>query len=229
MKHRVIGIAALLIVLAGLGFFWLYQPNGQAAAMLRPANESEPAAETSAAPETEPATEPPTVAPTEPPPAIIWEHAEPDPGLEAVEMKLSGKRYASSDHKNVYLKVKFTGEEGFLPAGGETCTLECWRGGVLFDRIENVDPLPGTEYKFRKMHFRLTRYMDTSPVPVTVVLRCGEESKVVETEIEIRNDPDEVYASASGDPRPYSIDILRNQNVVVVYGKDSGGSYAMPV
>ncbi len=225
MKHRAIGIAALLIVLAGLGFFWLYQPNGQAAAMLRSANESEPAVESTAAP----ATEPPTEAPTEPPPVITWERAEPDPGLEAVEMKLSGKRYVSSDHKTVYLKVKFSGEEGFLPPGGESCTLECWRSGFLFDRIENVDPLPGTEYKFRKMPFRLTRYMNTDPIPVTVVLRCGEKSRIIETEIEIRNDPDEVYAAASGDPRPYSIDILRNENVVVVYGKDSGGSYTMPV
>ena len=193
--------------------------------MLRSANESEPAVESTAAP----AIEPPTEAPTEPPPVITWERAEPDPGLEAVEMKLSGKRYVSSDHKTVYLKVKFSGEEGFLPPGGESCTLECWRSGVLFDRIENVDPLPGTEYKFRKMPFRLTRYMNTDPIPVTVVLRCGEKSRIIETKIEIRNDPDEVYAAASGDPRPYSIDILRNENVVVVYGKDSGGSYTMPV
>ena len=227
MKNRSLWIAAVMAVLVGFGLFWLFHSDNA----VRAAAPS--AAETTSVRLGEPSqavpTETPTELPTETIPVITWEPAEPDPGLECVEMSLSGKRYASSDHKNVYLKVKFSGPDYFLAPGGERCTLECWRDGELFDRIEDVLPVAGTEYKFRKMHFVLTRYMNTDPIPVTVLLRCGEQTRVMETEIEIRNDPDEVYAARSGDPRPYSIEVLRNQNVVVIYGKDAEGNYTMPV
>ena len=34
------------------------------------------------------------------------------------------------------------------------------------------------------------------------------------TSVRLQNDPDEVYAARSGDAYPYSIDVLRNHNVV---------------
>ena len=38
-----------------------------------------------------------------------------------------------------------------------------------------------------------------------------------------------LYAALTGDKLPYSIDVIRNQNTVIVYGKDESGAYTMPV
>ena len=67
----------------------------------------------------------------------------------------------------------------------------------------------------------------------TTTARCLSESLkrygIRTHTVELDNYPEELYVELSGDDRPYSIDVLRNQNVVVVYGRDEEGRYTVPV
>lgn len=253
MKRKLLGIAAVLALAAGIGLFWFLSGSTDRAAaestakrlstsvrtdaetlptetVPEPASETEteptteaPTEEVTEAP-TEPATEAPTEEPTDPPEPI--EPAEPDPGLSGLKIKLSGELYATPDHPKVKLRVRFSGD--CFEASGEPCVLECRRNGVLLKRVENFEPGPDAKKTF-VVRFRFSRYKKVSPVTMTVRLIRGDEVLSEEAVIDVRNDPDEVWARKSGDSHPYWIDVVRNQNTVIIYGKDSGGSFTVPV
>ena len=249
MKRRLLGIAALLVLAAGFGIFWglsghtdrataestekrLSTSVRTAAETLSTRTAPEPSPETGTESTTEAPTEPMTEVPTEAPtetatePPEPIEPAEPDPGLAGLKIKLSGELYATPDHPKVKLRVRFSGD-GF-EATNEPCVLECRRDGVLLKRVENFLPGPDAKKTFT-VRFHFSRYMKVSPVTMTVRLIRGDEILSEETVIDVRNDPDEVWARKSGDSHPYWIDVVRSQNTVIVYGKDSSGSYTVPV
>ena len=230
MKKKWIGIAVLLILSGAFLALWLH--SGAAGETARSDGEAlrSPVA-TFAEPETdEPETEEPETVPEETIPPIILpdEPPVPDPGLSSLGMELSGKLYATPDHPKVRLKVTFSGELGLSREACEPCVLECRRDGVLVRRVENYYPTDGKTRKFT-IPYAFSRYMTVHPSVLTVTLRRGSEVLTAEAVVDVQNDPEEVWVRKSGDPRPYSIDVLRSQNVVVIYGRDDDGNYTLPV
>lgn len=157
----------------------------------------------------------------------VTEIPEPDVGLAGTEMALSGKLTASPDSPQAQLIVSFPAVDLTGAPEGRLCSLECKQNGRLIQHIENFRLLPGARTRFT-VTFPFYRYMETE-ARLTVVLRYGREVLTETADIRLENDPDEVYAAATGDPRPYAIDIIRSQNVVIVYGKDDSGNYTVPV
>lgn len=155
------------------------------------------------------------------------EPPEPDVGLEGTVMELSGDLTATPDAPTVHLVVSFPRVDLTGAPEGRICSLECKQNGRLVKHIESFLLLPGARQRFA-VTFPFSRYMEEA-AELTVVLRYGTEVLTDAAQVRLENDPDEVYALASGDKRPYSIDVIRNHNVVIVYGKDDAGQYSVPV
>ena len=170
------------------------------------------------APVTE-ATEPETEAVTEPP--------APDVGLTGTVMSLSGRLTATAASPQVQLVVNFPEVDLTGAPEGRLCSLECRQDDKLIEQVDDFCLVPGAREQFTAA-FSFTRYMETE-ARLTVSLRYGEEELTETAVVQLENLPDEYYAMASGDSRPYSIDVIRNHNVVIVYGKDESGNYSVPV
>lgn len=161
--------------------------------------------------------EPTTAAPT----------TEPPVNLEGVELVLSAvSRVVPEDP---FVRVSITVPQAELPGAAD-------RGAALTLALEGETAAAWPELELEaglrleaELLITFERYQPDRTVTLTATLRRGEEELVREARVDLVNDPDEVYAQRSGDPKPYAIDVLRNQNVVVVYGKDEAGSYAVPV
>ncbi len=80
-----------------------------------------------------------------------------------------------------------------------------------------------------ELSFSFNRYQADRLAELSATLRLGEAVLERRTMISVDNYPEEVYDSLSMDPMPYSIDVLRNQNVVIVYGRDEEEEYTIPV
>ena len=176
--------------------------------------------ETTAAPETVPApeTEPETAPP---------ETTQADAGLAGTVMELSPDLTASPEAPAPELVIRFPETDLTGAPEGRSCTLMVYRDGSLVRAFCSFLLVPGAECRL-EVPFTFTRYMaDTAEL--TVTLHYGSESLTETAAVKLENEPDEVWAARTGDPLPYSIDILRNHNVVVVYGKDAAGDYAVPV
>ena len=186
---------------------------------------SEPAA-TEPAPETTepiPETGEPVPETTEP----IPETTEQDVGLAGTVLELSEGLSASWEEPEVELTVRVAKTDLTGAPVGRTCNLLVYRDGELLRAFCSIRVVPGTERSL-KVSFPFTRYMSDT-AELSAVLYYGRETVSASTTVALVNEPDEVYAARTGDPKPYSIDVIRSQNVVVVYGKDSAGEYTMPV
>jgi len=67
--------------------------------------------------------------------------------------------------------------------------------------------------------------------PAYSVISCritsGKESLYAETQMELKNYGKLYYARLKASPSPYRIDVLRNQNVVLIYALDENGQYTV--
>lgn len=164
--------------------------------------------------ETEPATE---------------ETEAPDAGIGSVTITIPDCITVTPDTQNGPLAVSFEGVDPTgAPAGGRICTLELLRGEEIIGNTRTfalrngaMVPLP-LDYSF-------ARYQPDSEDTLTIRLCYREETVEQTVAVRLENWPDEVYAEQSGDKRPYYIDVLRNENVVIVYGKDEAGEYTQIV
>ena len=168
-------------------------------------------------PLTEPEPEPET---TEPIP--------PDAGLTGTVMEVTSPLKATPETPEVQITVRFPQVDPTGAEEGRSCTLELRQDGKVLDRIDPFLLTQGAEAAF-PLTYEFTRYMDVSPQAYTVVLQYRGEYRVATALVELENDPDEVYAKKTGDSRPYMIEVVRNHNVVIVYGRDDAGDYTMPV
>ena len=214
MKH-VISILLLLLLLTGCAV--------QAANLPEPSSAPETAERLAPSAATEPPT-PETVATEAPAP----ETTEADAGLTGTVMCLSRDLVASPGAPCPVLTVSFPEVDLSGAPEGRVCELSVLVDGEPVGEWEALRLQPGLTRKLL-LEFSFARYAPDRRALVSATLRYGDESLTEETEVLLRNDPDEVYALASGDPKPYSIDVLRNQNLVIVYGKDETGAYTVPV
>ncbi len=230
MKKRLIAVLLLAaLVLTGCSLAEAESPISTQPETVDtlPGVETEPARSTGV-PDTEPPapeTEPP--AETDPETEVVTEAPEPDVGLEGTVMQLSGDLTATPVAPTVHLVVSFPQVDLTGAPEGRICSLECKQNGRLVKHIDDFLLRPGVRQRF-EVSFPFSRYMEET-AELTVVLRYGTEVLTDAAQVRLENAPDEVYAAASGDKRPYSIDVIRNQNVVIVYGKDEDGKYTMPV
>lgn len=80
-----------------------------------------------------------------------------------------------------------------------------------------------------ELSFSFNRYQADRMAVLTATLCLGEAVLETEALVSVDNYPPELYDSLSMDPMPYSIDVLRNENVVIVYGRDDNDEYSIPV
>ena len=202
--------------------------------------EPHPAATLPTAPESElpvsesaeslPVTTEPVPETTEPVPETtepVPETTEPDVGLAGTVLELSRDLRVSPEEPQTELVISIPETDLTGAPEGRLCDLLVYRDGVLQRAFCSVTVVPGTERRL-PLSWTFTRYMPET-AELSVTLRYGQEKIYASTEVTLENLPDEVYAAESGDKRPYSIDVIRNHNVVAVYGKDGAGEYTMPV
>lgn len=185
-----------------------------------------PSADTTAAP-TEPTRSEPTEAlrkPTEPEP----ETERPDVGLSGTAMQISCDSIVSADNPELFVSVCFPRVDLTGAPEGRICALTMELDGTSVWENKEFRLLPGT-IESVPVTVSFARYQADSTVKLTATLHYQDETLTQEANVELQNVPDEVYAARSGDKLPYLIQVVRNQNVVIVYGKDSAGNYTMPV
>ena len=190
-----------------------------------------PAANSTAGPETG-GTAAPTASteavPTEPLPTASAETTEaPAPPVleECVEMVLSAPASLSPGRPRADITLSFPRVE--LPEGDRSCSLTLTLDGEALAQWDALELFPGLKQGARlEVSFTLRDRDRTARLEA--VLRWQDQSLTREAEVLLDNDDPELYYAASGEERPYSIDVLRNQNVVIVYGKEEAG-YTFPV
>lgn len=107
------------------------------------------------------------------------------------------------------------------------CEVRLYRGNALVAQICNRPLHSGVQELCLHVGYTFTRYMEDYTDDLTAVLSCGDEQLSCAVTVDVTNAPDEVFAAASDSPYPYSIDVVRSQNVVLVYGLDeTDGSYS---
>ena len=151
----------------------------------------------------------------------------PDAGLTGTEMVLPEDPFVIAADPVLDLTVSFPAVDLTGAEEGRLCTLRVLQGEEELDRAEDFLLVPGAEHTFR-LPFTFTRYMQTE-TDVTVRLEYRDEVLEQSRTVRLGNLPDEAYAALSGDSRPYYIEVVKNQNVVIVYGKDDAGAYTVPV
>lgn len=164
---------------------------------------------------------PVTEAPTEP------ETTQPDVGLAGTVMEVPEAFHCTPESPDTELVIRFPEVDLTGAPGGRLCNLRVELDGKELGGWNNLLLTPGTE-RVMPLTFSFSRYMATSAL-LTVTLTYGEESLTREIPVALENHPDEAYAALLGDPEPYSIQVLRDENLVVVYGKDQEGEYTQPV
>jgi hypothetical protein len=110
--------------------------------------------------------------------------------------------------------------------GPETGRFQVYQNGEV---VWDVDLALETSQGPVRLTYDFTRYMTKTRDTVTFVLTYGDETLTAQTAVTLENWPDEVYAEASGDPLPYYVEVVKNHNVVLVYGKDDDGGYTQLV
>ena len=169
-----------------------------------------------------PATEPPasteaplqTEAPTEPP----------DAGIASVQIVAPEALTVTAEDPSARFSVQFTQVDltGALERG-RLCTLRLSQDGkVLAEDLFLLNEGASADFC---VDYAFERYMEQTSSLLTVSLLYQEEQLDAEIPVTLENRPDEYYAAESGDPLPYSIDVVRNQNVVLIYGKGEDGAY----
>ena len=161
-------------------------------------------------------------APTEPAPPA------PDVGLAGTVMKLPEELpVVNAENPELWLNVAFPEVDLTGAEGGRRCNLRVLQGEQELTCLKGFLLLPKAEHTF-VLKIPFTRYMEEES-GLTVRLEYGQEVLEQSLPLTLENYPDEVYAAMSGDKRPYYIEVVKNQNVVIVYGKDQEGAYSVPV
>lgn len=181
-----------------------------------------------AEPETVELSQPVPAETTLPPAETTAPPAVPIDLLTGVEMTLPAELTATPGTPWVTLTVGFPRVTLTGPEAERTCSLAVTLDGETVAEWPELLLSAGQEEEV-ELEFSFSRYQEDRTALVQATLTCGESSLVRETEIFVDNYSEEVYRAMSGDRFPYSIDVLRNQNVVVVYGRDDEEEYTVPV
>ena len=177
---------------------------------------------TAAALEAESAAPESTVPPvTEP---VAETQAPPDP-LARLQLVLPQNLTASAGHPSVSLAPEFSGLD---PDAAVDCTLTLTRDGQTVYENPDLCLTPDTRLRIT-VDFPFTRYLSADTSLLRLELRAGDRVFATTSRVRLENWSDEIYSAGLDDPLPYAIDVLRSQNVVIVYGKDETGEYTMPV
>ena len=209
-------VIALLASLCGCTMSEAYEGTVAASADM---DYGEVAAADAAPMETEPAPTETEPEPTEPP----------DAGIASVTIQVPEDFTLTPATETAPLNVSFTGVDPTgAPRGGRICTLTLLREDEQIGDARVFALKDGASLEL-PLDYHFERYMPDAEETLTLRLEYGEEQLSQDVTVRLVNDPDEVYAEASGDKLPYAVDVLRNENVVVVYGKDEAGEYTMPV
>ena len=165
------------------------------------------------------ATQPETAAP---------ETAQPDAGLAGTVLQLTQGLIATPSQPQVELELWVAAADLTGAPEGRDCLLRLWLDGKALGRSQKLRVRPGASLRI-PLEFSFTRYQPDRQAELTAALYYGTEECSARAWIRLKNDSDELWAARSGDPQPYSIDVIRSQNVVVVYGKDETGAWTVPV
>lgn len=148
--------------------------------------------------------------------------------LHGVEMELPEDLTATPGCPWVTVTVSFPKVELYGGAEERTCSLTLTLDGETVGEWPALELQPGLEEQ-KELEFSFNRYQPDRTAVLVATLRRGEQTLVRETSIAVNNYPEEVYQALTCDDRPYSIDVLRNENVVIVYGRDDEDAYTIPV
>lgn len=173
----------------------------------------------------------PTEAPTEPttvPPETELSSASPGGELTGVEMTLPEGMTATPGTPWVPVTVSFPKVNLTGPEEERACSLVVTLDGKIVASWPELLLVPGQEEAL-ELEFSFDRYQEDRTALLQATLSCGGSSLVREAEIEVDNYPEEVYLAMSDDSFPYAIDVIRSQNVVIVYGRDNEDEYTVPV
>ena len=148
--------------------------------------------------------------------------------LTGVEMTLPEGLVATPGMPWVTVTVSFPKVTLTGPEEERACSLEVTLDGQLVASWPDLLLVPGQEEEL-ELEFSFDRYQEDRTALLQATLSCGGSSLVRETEIEVDNYPEEVYLAMTEDSFPYAIEIVRNQNVVIIYGRDDNDEYTVPV
>lgn len=150
-----------------------------------------------------------------------------EPGvLRGVEMALTEGLIATPGCPWVELTVSFP-KVGLAPSD-RRCALRVELEGETVAEWPELELEPGLEQTV-ELEFGFERYQPDETAFVTATLTHGERTLTAETTVAVNNYPDELWQAMSNDELPYSIDVLRNQNVVIIYGRDASDEYTAPI
>lgn len=207
MKRLICGLLVLLTLLTGCG-------GNETASTAAADTVPDRIAVTAASEPIEAVTETEAL-PTEPLPT--------DP-LSGVEMTLSGGLTATPGCPCPDLVISFPRVR--IPADAGPYRLRVSVAGQTVREWEDFPLAQGLE-EHVELDFDFRKSDPDRVVPVMAALSCGDRSITRETTVKLDNYPKELYLGLSADPRPYSIDIVRNQNVVLIYGRDDNDEYTV--
>ena len=223
---RLICCILVMLLLAGCG---LSRQASEADPSTAAGPGTEERSQTSAAPTDAPPTEAPSEisseAPIESTEAPAESSASPTE-LTGVVMELSEGLTATPGCPWVELTVSFP-KVGLAPSD-RRCALRVELDGELVAEWPELELAPGLEETV-ELEFSFYRYKPDETAFVIATLEHGGQSLVCETTVSVDNYPEEVYQAMSDDDFPYSVDVLRNQNVVIVYGRDAADEYTAPL
>lgn len=169
-----------------------------------------------------------TAEPTEPAPTETAPTEPPDAGIASVVMDAPEEVTLTPDEATV-IPIRFTGvDDTGAPIGGRICTLKVLRNGESYGKLRVFALCEGAVMKV-SVSVPFARYQEDADETLTLQLTYGDQTVERDVTAHRQNWPDEVYAEQSGEKLPYSIDVLRNENLVVVYGMDETGAYTQPV
>ena len=170
----------------------------------------------------------PVVLPTEETAEATEESTEaPDDAL-GVEMELTEGLTVTPGMPWVEFLVTFPQVDLRGCPEGQLVSLTLEVDGEAVEDWPELRIMPGSEQRCI-LKFEFNRYTPDRDAVVRATLRRGEKRLVRETTVKVDNYPEELYLLMTGDTLPYSIDVLRNQNVVIVYGRDQDDKYTIPV
>lgn len=143
---------------------------------------------------------------------------EPEPEPLTLELSVPGTATVSAEEPELPLlcSVTRTGE------GPENGRLQVFQNGKQV--LDAVLPLDTGEFEV-SLVYPFSRYMEQTRDTVEYRLSCEDVVCTAQTEVELINLPDEVYAQQSGEALPYRIEVVKNHNAVLVYGMDSNREY----
>lgn len=217
MKRLLCGVLALMLLLTGCAF-------GTDPTDSVPTEFSYPQPVWSAS-ETDPAPE--TLSP-EPETTLPAETEDPDADtLTGVEMVLPENMVATPGTPWVNVTISFPKVTLSGPEEDRTCYLVLFLDDEIVEEWPELLLSPGQEETV-ELAFSFDRSQADRVAVVKAVLTCGSSRLTREAEIAVDNYPEEYYL-LNDDAFPYSIDVIRSRNVVIVYGRDEDDKYTVPV